>query len=43
MHAGIPSYADANQEHISILAPIGTAMPGYKVANTFTRHVPDGE
>lgn len=38
-----PANADANEGRISVLAPIGTAMLGYKVGDTFTWQVPGGE
>jgi len=37
-----PSEADVAQSKISVLAPIGTAMLGYRVGDTFTWQVPDG-
>lgn len=37
-----PKDADATEDRISILAPIGTAMLGYAVGNTFSWKVPDG-
>jgi regulator of nucleoside diphosphate kinase len=37
-----PADADATQDRISILAPIGTAMLGYKVGDAFEWQVPDG-
>lgn len=37
-----PSQADITQGKISVLAPIGTAMLGYRVGDTFTWQVPDG-
>ena len=37
-----PQDADITQSKISVLAPIGTAMLGYRVGNTFTWKVPDG-
>ena len=37
-----PQEADMAQSKISVLAPIGTAMLGYRVGNTFTWQVPDG-
>ena len=37
-----PQEADITQSKISVLAPIGTAMLGYRVGDTFTWRVPDG-
>ncbi len=37
-----PQEADISQSKISVLAPIGTAMLGYRVGDTFTWRVPDG-
>jgi regulator of nucleoside diphosphate kinase len=37
-----PQEADRTQSKISVLAPIGTAMLGYRVGDTFTWQVPDG-
>ena len=37
-----PDKADVRQGKISVLAPIGTAMLGYRVGDTFTWQVPDG-
>ena len=37
-----PQEADITQSKISVLAPIGTAMLGYRVGGTFTWKVPDG-
>lgn len=37
-----PDQADLAQEKISVLAPIGTAMLGYGVGDTFAWQVPDG-
>lgn len=37
-----PSDADPTQSKISVLAPIGTAMLGYRVGDTFAWEVPDG-
>ena len=37
-----PDEADVRQGKISVLAPIGTAMLGYRVGDTFTWQVPDG-
>jgi regulator of nucleoside diphosphate kinase len=38
-----PKEANIGHAKISILAPIGTAMLGQRVGDTFTWHVPDGE
>jgi len=38
-----PDQADLSQGKISVLAPIGTAMLGYRVGDTFLWQVPDGE
>lgn len=38
-----PQDTDAAQGRISVLAPIGTAMLGYAVGDTFVWRVPDGE
>jgi len=38
-----PAQADIAESKISVLAPIGTAMLGYRVGDTFTWEVPDGE
>lgn len=38
-----PSDADAGQNKISVLAPIGTAMIGYRVGDIITWEVPAGE
>lgn len=38
-----PENANPNQGKISILAPIGTAMLGYEVGDTFEWQVPDGK
>ncbi|MBN1428578.1 MAG: nucleoside diphosphate kinase regulator [Anaerolineae bacterium] len=38
----VPDQADIAQSKISILAPIGTAMLGYRVGDTFEWKVPDG-
>lgn len=38
-----PEDADPGQGKVSILAPIGTAMLGYKVGDTFEWQVPAGE
>jgi len=37
-----PEDADLHQNKISVLAPIGTAMLGYRVGDTFEWKVPDG-
>lgn len=37
-----PQDADIDQSKISILAPIGTAMLGYRVGDVFAWQVPDG-
>ena len=37
-----PNDADMAKSKISVLAPIGTAMLGYRVGDTFEWHVPDG-
>jgi regulator of nucleoside diphosphate kinase len=37
-----PGDADLAQGKISVLAPIGTAMLGYRVGDTFSWTVPDG-
>ena len=37
-----PNEADMAQSKISVLAPIGTAMLGYRVGDTFMWKVPDG-
>ncbi|HRA68004.1 MAG TPA: nucleoside diphosphate kinase regulator [Caldilinea sp.] len=37
-----PQDADIAHDKISVLAPIGTAMLGYRVGDTFTWQVPDG-
>jgi regulator of nucleoside diphosphate kinase len=37
-----PQDADIAQSKVSVLAPIGTAMLGYRVGDTFTWNVPDG-
>jgi regulator of nucleoside diphosphate kinase len=37
-----PEEADLSQNKISILAPIGTAMLGYRVGDTFEWKVPEG-
>lgn len=38
-----PDHADLGQGKISILAPIGTAMLGYEVGDTFEWEVPAGK
>jgi regulator of nucleoside diphosphate kinase len=38
-----PDQADPIEGKISVLAPIGTAMLGYKVGDTFSWETPDGE
>jgi len=37
-----PRDADIAQDKVSVLAPIGTAMLGYRVGDTFDWSVPDG-
>ncbi len=37
-----PNEADIEQNRISILAPVGMALLGYKVDDTVEWHVPDG-
>ena len=37
-----PQDADMARSKISVLAPIGTAMLGFRVGSTFTWQVPDG-
>ena len=37
-----PQAADVTQSKISVLAPIGTAMLGYRSGDTFMWQVPDG-
>jgi regulator of nucleoside diphosphate kinase len=37
-----PQEADVSKSRISVLAPIGTAMLGYRVGDTFSWRVPDG-
>lgn len=37
-----PQDADRTQSKLSVLAPIGTAILGYRVGDTFTWPVPDG-
>jgi regulator of nucleoside diphosphate kinase len=38
----LPQDADIDQNKISVLAPIGTAMLGYQLGDTFEWEVPDG-
>ncbi|MEN6356184.1 MAG: nucleoside diphosphate kinase regulator [Armatimonadota bacterium] len=38
-----PSDADISESRLSVLAPIGTAMLGYRTGDTFTWSVPGGE
>jgi regulator of nucleoside diphosphate kinase len=38
-----PEDANLAEQKISILAPIGTAMLGYQLGDTFSWRVPDGE
>jgi regulator of nucleoside diphosphate kinase len=38
-----PDDADLSEQKISVFAPIGTAMLGYRVGDTFSWKVPDGE
>lgn len=38
-----PGDANMREDKISVLAPIGTGMLGYRVGDTFTWMVPDGE
>ena len=38
-----PQDADLAQGKISVLAPIGTAMLGYRVGDVFSWQVPSGE
>lgn len=38
-----PEYADLSQGKISILAPVGTAMLGYEVGDSFEWEVPAGK
>ena len=38
-----PQHADIAQGKVSVLAPIGTAMLGYRIGDVFTWNVPDGE
>ena len=37
-----PSQANIDEEKISVLAPIGAGMLGYRVGDEFEWHVPDG-
>ena len=37
-----PQEADIGEAKVSVLAPIGTAVLGYRVGDTFTWPVPDG-
>jgi regulator of nucleoside diphosphate kinase len=37
-----PKDADLSKGNVSVLAPIGTAMLGYRVGDTIEWHVPDG-
>jgi regulator of nucleoside diphosphate kinase len=37
-----PQDADIAQSKVSVLAPIGTAMLGYRIGDVFTWQVPDG-
>lgn len=37
-----PENADANRGYISVLAPVGMAMMGYRVGDAFEWPVPDG-
>ncbi len=37
-----PEGADIDQGKISVLAPIGTAMFGYRIGDTITWEIPDG-
>jgi len=37
-----PDQADVDQDRISVLAPIGTAVLGYRLGDTFAWQVPDG-
>lgn len=37
-----PDQADIAESKISVLAPIGTAMLGYRVGDTFEWQIPDG-
>ena len=38
----LPADADINDGKISVLAPLGTAMLGYRVGDTFEWHIPHG-
>ncbi len=38
----LPEHADLSQGKISVLAPIGAAMLGYRVGSTFEWETPDG-
>ncbi|MCC6456659.1 MAG: nucleoside diphosphate kinase regulator [Caldilineaceae bacterium] len=38
-----PQDADIEHDKVSVLAPIGTAMLGYRAGDVFTWKVPDGE
>jgi len=38
----LPADADINDGKISVLAPLGTAMLGYRVGGTFKWHIPHG-
>ncbi len=38
----LPSAADVNEKKISVLAPLGTAMLGYRVGDEFKGPVPTG-
>lgn len=38
-----PGFADPGKNRISVLAPIGTALLGYKAGDTITWPVPSGE
>jgi regulator of nucleoside diphosphate kinase len=38
----LPADADINDGKISVLAPLGTAMLGYRVGDTFQWHIPHG-
>lgn len=37
-----PEAADREKAHVSVLAPLGTAVLGYRVGDTFKWKVPDG-
>lgn len=37
-----PDEADLDEGKISVLAPVGTGMLGYRVGDTFERHAPHG-